>query len=163
MKSTDIEIFQSPTLGQMSFGEAISKALLFIGKEEGKYTFIIGTDSQTTSEGLVDFVSAIVVHHVGHGGVYFWSRLERNHIHSLRQRIYEEAMYSLALAQRVVGVLGEKKLNIAESLEIHVDVGQKGPTRELINEVVGMIRGSGFNVKTKPDSFGASSVADRHT
>ena len=113
------------------------------------------------SSGLIDFVTALVVHHIGKGGVYFWSRLERNHIHSLRQRIYEEAMYSLALAQRVVEAFGQKKA--VQDVEIHVDIGQKGPTRELIAEVVGMIRGNGFNVKTKPDAFGASSVADRHT
>lgn len=161
MKSTDIEVFHSPTLGKMTFEEAISKALEFIAKEEGIYKVIIGTDSEAISSGLIDFVTALVVHHIGHGGVYFWSRLERNHIHSLRQRIYEEAMYSLAMAQRVVEAFGQKKKT--QDVEIHVDVGQKGPTRELINEVVGMIRGNGFNVKTKPDAFGASSVADRHT
>lgn len=161
MKGLDIEVFHSPTLGKMTFEEAISKALEFIAKEEGTYKVIIGTDSEAISSGLIDFVTALVVHHIGHGGVYFWSRLERNHIHSLRQRIYEEAMYSLALAQRVVEVFGKKKT--AQDIEIHVDIGQKGPTRELIGEVVGMIRGNGFNVKTKPDSFGASSVADRHT
>jgi len=35
--------------------------------------------------------------------------------------------------------------------------------KKLINEIVGMIKGSGFAVKTKPESYGASSVADRHT
>jgi predicted RNase H-related nuclease YkuK (DUF458 family) len=161
MKAADIEVFQSPSLGEMTFGDAILRALEFIAKEEGAYKVIIGTDSETLSNGLIDFVTALVVHHVGKGGVYFWSRIERNHIHSLRQRIYEEAMYSLALAQRVVESFGKQK--VTENIEIHVDIGQKGPTRELINEVVGMIRGNGFNVKTKPDSFGASSVADRHT
>ena len=46
---------------------------------------------------------------------------------------------------------------------IHVDIGNVGPTRELINEVTAMIRGSGFTVQTKPYSYGASKVADRHT
>jgi len=161
MKSTDNEVFHSPTLGKMTFEEAVSCSLEFIKKEEGAYKVIIGTDSEAMSSGLIDFVTALVVHHIGKGGVYFWSRLERNHIHSLRQRIYEEAMYSLALAQRVVEAFGQKKA--VQDVEIHVDIGQKGPTRELIAEVVGMIRGNGFNVKTKPDAFGASSVADRHT
>ncbi len=47
-------------------------------------------------------------------------------------------------------------------LEIHIDVGEHGRTRELIDEVVGYIRGSGFAVKTKPDAYAASSVADKH-
>ena len=48
-------------------------------------------------------------------------------------------------------------------IQIHVDIGKKGETRGLITEVVGMIRGNGYDVKIKPDSFGASKVADRHT
>ncbi len=48
-------------------------------------------------------------------------------------------------------------------MEIHVDVGNNGPTRSLIKEIVGMIEGMGFVAKVKPDSFGASRVAHRHT
>lgn len=48
-------------------------------------------------------------------------------------------------------------------LEIHIDVGNVGKTREMIREVVGMVVGSGFTAKTKPDSWAASSVADKYT
>jgi predicted RNase H-related nuclease YkuK (DUF458 family) len=33
----------------------------------------------------------------------------------------------------------------------------------MIKEVVGMIRGSGYEVKMKPFAYGAFVVADRHT
>jgi len=33
----------------------------------------------------------------------------------------------------------------------------------MIKEVVGMVTGNGFTAKTKPDSYGASKVADKHT
>jgi predicted RNase H-related nuclease YkuK (DUF458 family) len=42
-------------------------------------------------------------------------------------------------------------------------VGPVGKTRDMIKEVVGMVNGNGFVAKTKPDSWGASSVADKHT
>jgi predicted RNase H-related nuclease YkuK (DUF458 family) len=48
-------------------------------------------------------------------------------------------------------------------LEIHIDVGDVGPTREMIKEVVGMVTGNGFTAKTKPESFGAFSLADKNT
>ena len=48
-------------------------------------------------------------------------------------------------------------------LEIHVDVGNAGKTNQIIKEVVGMVTGSGYAVKTKPDAYGASAVADKHT
>jgi predicted RNase H-related nuclease YkuK (DUF458 family) len=48
-------------------------------------------------------------------------------------------------------------------LEIHLDIGPDGETRDLIREIVGMVMGSGFNAKIKPDAYAASSVADRYT
>jgi len=42
-------------------------------------------------------------------------------------------------------------------------VGEVGPTREMIKEVVGMVTGSGFVAKTKPEAYGAAVVADKHT
>jgi hypothetical protein len=80
----------------------------------------------------------------------------------LRQRMYEEAMMSLDMAETVLALLhkdGITKYNV----EIHVDIGTFGDTREMITEIVGMIRGSGYIVKTKPESYAASKVADRYT
>jgi len=48
-------------------------------------------------------------------------------------------------------------------LEIHIDVGDRGEPRDMIKEVVGMVTGSGDQARIKPDSFGASNVADKHT
>jgi uncharacterized protein len=57
-----------------------------------------------------------------------------------------------------------KLRNVSDfNLTIHVDVGPNGETKQMLQEIVGMIKGNGFSVKTKPDSYGASSVADRHT
>jgi predicted RNase H-related nuclease YkuK (DUF458 family) len=48
-------------------------------------------------------------------------------------------------------------------VEIHVDIGKFGKTREMITEIVGMVRSMGYTVKTKPESYGATKVADKHT
>jgi predicted RNase H-related nuclease YkuK (DUF458 family) len=48
-------------------------------------------------------------------------------------------------------------------VEVHVDIGQNGDTKELIREVVGWVMGSGFKVKIKPNACGATKVADRYT
>ena len=48
-------------------------------------------------------------------------------------------------------------------MEIHVDVGEHGDTREMIKDVVGMVTGNGFVAKTKPYAYAASYVADKHT
>ncbi|MBI4999218.1 hypothetical protein HZB97_00420, partial [Candidatus Gottesmanbacteria bacterium] len=73
-----------------------------------------------------------------------------------------EAALSLALADEFLEATKHDGISRFD-VEIHVDIGEYGPTKEMINEVVGMIRGSGFAVQIKPDSYGASKVADRHT
>ena len=41
--------------------------------------------------------------------------------------------------------------------------GEYGDTRDMIKEVVGMVTGNGYVAKTKPEAYGASYVADKHT
>ncbi|MCR4324083.1 MAG: ribonuclease H-like YkuK family protein, partial [Candidatus Curtissbacteria bacterium] len=133
----------------------------FIGADtKGTYEVIIGTDSQAQS-GEADFVSALIVHKKGRGGIYFWSRQKVENLHNLKQRIWQEALISLSVAEKLVGDFAAIGLFDLD-LEIHVDVGPNGPTREMIADVVGMIRANGFRVATKPASWGASHVADRH-
>ncbi len=122
---------------------------------------MIGTDSERLSNNRADFVTAVVVHRLGNGGRYFWRRIEHHSIHTLRDRIIKEALISLDLAKEVLEEL--KKASAPEfDFEIHVDVGEHGPTKPMIQEVVGMIRANNFEAKTKPESYAASSVADRH-
>ncbi len=153
--------FNSPTYGQLGWDESLRKMLSFIGTDtKASYEVIIGTDSQAKN-GTADFVSALIVHKRGRGGVYFWSRQRIENLHSLKERIWREALISLTVAEKLVhdfASLGLSDMN----LEIHVDIGPNGPTRELISEIVAMIRANGFNVATKPASWGASHVADRH-
>src|SRR3989344_3716581 len=177
---TDIVVpkaFISPTHGQMSWEETLSKIVWFMSLDTlASYDVIIGTDSEATN-GTCDFVSAVIVHKKGRGGVYFWGRQKIKNLYSMKQRIWQEATISLALAQRVVddfakmgmfdpsmdsGQVASNGFGTGLNLEIHVDIGPNGPTRELIADIVGMIRANGFKVATKPASWGASHVADRH-
>lgn len=157
------KIFHSPTYGRLSFSKVISKIKAYIRqKPEFLHRIIIGCDSQTKNgQKSVDFVTAVVIHRVGAGGIYFWKREEKQQKYALRQRIYEEALMSLSLAQKFIEYFPNQDIE-PQNVEIHVDIGPKGETRTMINEVVGMIRANGFNVKTKPQAFGASSVADKH-
>ena len=155
------EVFNSPTYGQVDWDAALAKMVWFMGVDtSASYEVIIGTDSEAQN-GTADYVSALIVHKKGRGGIYFWSRQRIEKIFSMRQRIWQEALISLNLAEKLVGdfaSLGLTDLN----LEIHVDIGPNGQTREMIAEIVGMIRANGFRVATKPASWGASHVADRH-
>lgn len=153
--------FTSPTFGRLSIDEMFGRIVEYVNEDPDQtYNIIIGTDSFLNSETL--FVSAVIVHRIGHGGRYFYKKAPRRKMDSLRQRIFYEATMSIELASEMRRRLNEnglKKLPV----EIHLDVGEKGETREIIKELVGMVTGSGYAAKTKPDSFGASKVADRHS
>ena len=155
--------FNSPTYGNVSFDFVISKISEFVDSNlDRRFRIIVGADSQLNNiKKSADFVVAIIIHRVGAGGIYFWKRENRPGPYALKQRMIDEALFSLETAYNLVQALNREGLY--EMMEIHVDVGQKGPTREVISEVVGMIRGNGFSVKIKPDAYAASKVADRHT
>lgn len=162
------EVFVSPTLGKLTIDSVVTEIASYLDCEpEQEYRLIIGTDSQSrkvNGKDGVDFVSAVVIHRKGHGGRYFWHKTREPRIYQLREKIYTETLLSLNLAQNLVPALNFALNSEARkySLEIHIDVGNVGPSREMIREVVGMVAGNGFTPKTKPESYGASIVADRH-
>lgn len=168
---TQTNIFYSTTYGIVDQDKAIGLLQSFLEEDpKAKYSLVIGTDSheKTDNKGKrseINLVTAVVMYRKGHGGTYFWKRKHQNNIHSLREKIYAETMESLHFAATFVPLF-KKTLNGHApdyNLEIHVDVGTHGDTRDMIKEVVGMVTGNGFVAKTKPDSFGASYVADKHT
>jgi len=135
-----------------------------------RYKVTVGTDSERLANGSADFVTAVVVHRVGNGGRYFWRRFQLGKFHTLRDRIIKEVLISLELGKQILSALKElsESATIEGSplpqwdFEIHVDIGENGPTKPMIQEVVGMIRASNFEAITKPGSYAASNVADRH-
>lgn len=160
--------FISPTKGPLSTPNMISEISSFVKEEPSRfYRLVIGTDSQTkkiNGKAEIDFVTAIVVHRQGQGARYFWNKEKREiKVPVLRDKIYTETAISLACAEEIVPLLRDAISPAKYDLEIHIDVGPLGPTRDMIKEVVGMVNGNGYTAKTKPDSWGASSVADKHT
>ncbi|MGE4554820.1 MAG: ribonuclease H-like YkuK family protein [Candidatus Paceibacterota bacterium] len=157
-----MEKFYSPTGRFYTYSQLLKEIIDYIKDSPNfKYKIIIGTDSMNRE--TTDFVSAIIIYRLYHGGRFFWKRINYNYkIKDLRKRIYEEAMLSLKLAQEILFNLSKEK-DIRFDFEIHVDIGNNGPTKEMLQEVIGMIRGSGFEVKIKPEAFGASKVADKYT
>ena len=159
-------IFTSPSKGPISILGVAEEIINFLAEDpKGSYKIIIGTDSSGSK--TPDFVTAIIMHHVGKGGRYFWKRFPAELMHSIREKIYKEVNYSLevtaTLIQELQTVLKERKCLVNYSLEIHVDIGENGATKEVVKEVVGVVRANGFDVKIKPESYAASTVADRYT
>ncbi|MFC1625688.1 ribonuclease H-like YkuK family protein [Patescibacteria group bacterium] len=159
--------FVSPTQGILTVPKVVGEISKFVDYDPARfYRVIIGTDSQSRNgngNSEVDFVTAVVIHRGGHGARYFWRKEKTMKKMVLRDKIYTETQMSLNTAQEIVPLI-RKEISAAKyDLEIHIDVGALGPTREMIKEVVGMVTGNGYVAKTKPESWGASTVADKHT
>lgn len=153
--------FISPTKGRLSFDETFFDIMAYVhDAPDAEYKLIIGTDSQVGDDTC--FVSAIIIHRVGRGARYYYVREHEVTSRGLKQRIFYEASKSLELASQVAHRLSENGYS-EMNIEIHLDVGENGKTKELIRDVVGMITGTGFAARIKPDSYGASKVADKHT
>jgi uncharacterized protein len=154
-------IFISPTKGRLSFEQVFKDMMEYMMSEpHSKFKLIVGTDSQFKEE--ICYVTAIIILREGKGGrFYYIKERERSKI-GLKQRIFIETSKSLSVAAKLAEKLagnGWPDLNI----EIHLDVGEQGKTKDIIREVVGMVTGSGFGARIKPDSYGASKVADKFT
>ena len=156
-------MFHSPTYGKIDIDKLkkIIKDFMATDKKS-RYEIIVGTDSQKFDKNSFDFVSALIVHRVGFGGIYFWKREIIRKKMSLKERIYTEATLSLQTAEIFIKFLKTNGIS-RYNIQIHVDIGHNGETRAMIAEVVGMIRGSGYQIKIKPESYAASKVADRYT
>ena len=154
--------FVSPTKGQLTFEQTYQAVVDYVKEcPQEKYKLIIGTDSQLHSP-TVCFVTALIIHRVGKGARYFFRRHTQRYTDNLRQRIYYETYLSLEVATLIAAKLAEND-NLDLNVEIHLDVGKQGETKDLIREVVGMVSGIGFAACIKPDSYGASKVADKYT
>ncbi|MEN6325010.1 MAG: ribonuclease H-like YkuK family protein [Syntrophomonas sp.] len=154
--------FTSPSKGELSLTEVVCDMLAYVNEDLSRsYKVIVGSDSHPGSQGTC-FVSAIIIHRQGKGARYYYNKFTDRKMNSLRQRIFYEASLSLDLADKLSICLKEHGREDMK-VEIHLDVGMKGETRELIKEVIGMIIASGFAAQIKPDACAASKVADKYT
>ena len=154
--------FHSQTYGDLEYEEIIEKIALFIKEDPNfKYKVIVGTDSESRNK-QGDFVTAIVVHRIGKGGIYFWRRQLLPNMVAITDRIAKETQLSIELAWRLRDTFQHNGLSGYEP-EVHLDVGEGGVTRDMIRWVTGMVLGSGLQYKIKPEAFGATKVADKHT
>ncbi|MFN3301852.1 MAG: ribonuclease H-like YkuK family protein [Patescibacteria group bacterium] len=155
-------VYFNPTQGRITLDKVAEEIIKFIEEDINKrYHIIIGSDSE--GQGKIELVNAIIVHRLGYGGRYFWRKVYREGINTLRQKIYEEVNLSISTTLEILKLFEEyKKTFIRSDVEVHVDIGAGGETKEMIKEIVGMVKGYGLEVKIKPEAYGATKVADRY-
>jgi len=159
--------FNSPSGSRYNIPSLVREIKSFIDEDPYSfYSLIIGTDSQAkriNGNSEINFVTAVVIYRKKRGAKYFWRKVREIKRLVLREKIYTETSISLEVAGLLVPEVRKVISPVKYDLEIHIDVGPLGQTRTMIKEVVGMVTGNGYIAKTKPESWGASKVADKHT
>ena len=78
----------------------------------------------------------------------------------MHDRIIQEVLLSIDTAKEILESLKKIKDVPDFDFEIHVDVGEKGETKSMTQEVIGMVRAYNFEPRIKPESYAATNVAD---
>lgn len=159
--------FNSPSKGKINFNTLISELLDFINENpQDQYHLIVGTSSQASNDDRkINFVTAIVIHRVGKGARYFWRRNTIKQTKSLYPPAIKET-FSLTTARKLLEKIDQyiqKDPPLPKyKLEIHIDIGQKGSTDTVIQEIVGTLKDSGLNIKTGQNGHVADKAAAKH-
>lgn len=129
---------------------------------EQKGKIVIGTDSMLTNKKFI-FVNAICL--IGkeseqHGRFFFSRYVSKDESNkNLLVRLLKETTDSIEIANII------KEKYPRAQIEIHMDVNpsSKFLSGKYSSTVIGYILGCGYDYKIKPDSYAASSIADKHT
>jgi len=122
----------------------------------------IGTDSKVFSkhgEAMVAFVTVIILHFgSSKGAKIFKAHRTDRYYGNIRQRLMSEVTDAIAAATEIADFIEDR------GFEIHLDINrdERYKSSAIVKEATGYVMGTmGFEPKLKPDSFAASSVADR--
>ncbi len=124
-----------------------------------KFALWVGTDSQSIKKKRL-YVTAIVLYQIGHGGNIFYRKNWRPKDFNIVQQIYQETQRSLDIIQVFEDLETMKQI---DAMEVHIDAGKNGRSRDAIEACIGYVTGMGFIPRIKPDAPCASYTADRYT
>lgn len=151
---------RSPTYGEVSYEKMIYIIKKFISKSPNSvYNISVGTDSQNFED--TKTVMVVAIHRVGSGGIFFYDIKRVKKITNIAQKLFFETSMSLDIATKLLEMLQNEGIDFG--ISIHVDAGNNGKTSKLIPEIVGWIKSCGFDCETKPNSYAASSIADKYS
>lgn len=159
----------------MSFDDVFDRIITFMKLyRSGNFRLMIGTDSQVHDKFTI-FITGIVILNEGKGA---WACIRKvkvtRRMHHLHERISKET----SLTEEVVSFFDESRKNImidivlpsiykgaSFTMEGHLDIGSgnRNKTRIFVEEMVSRIESIGLEPKIKPESFVASSYANRFT
>ena len=168
--NTEKIIMNSPTYGKVDLKQIVEIIRDYISKDSNaEYEITVGTDSQNFNRTKI--VKVIAVHKIGCGGIFFYDVIYLPLIKEIRRKLITETQLSIDLANALFDEL-EREFDRTEwdytnykiNFQLHCDIGRDGKTNVLIPEITNWVKSAvpeGFTAIIKPDSFAASSIANK--
>lgn len=168
--------FTNTTERQMDLEAVYSRIDAFMQQEpHANYSLVIGTDGQV-HRGFTKLITGIIVRREGKGA---WACYRQviipREIMSVREKLSTET----SLSEEIACFFDKRKRSQLEDIilpfvyqgasfdvSIHIDAGHdksKSKTAFFVTEMVNRVESLGWVPVIKPDSYGASSYADRYS
>lgn len=169
--------FQNVNENNLTLHQVLERVISFINEDpNGVFNLVIGTDSQV-HRGHTKFVTGIVIHRLGRGAWACYRQVAiPRQLTSIREKLTLETSFSQRIATYfdadVVSQLEKILLpykNEGASLETYIDIDAgKIPiinkTAEYVEEMIERVEAMGqYTPRVKPDSYAASTYANRYT
>ena len=158
---TSRENWKTGSFNKISFDDILAKLLIL--QKEPNHLIIIGSDSHYRKNYTVFATAITIVNPSGKmHSLYFYNKsiiTIKNKFGDLFYRLYQEMQESLSVANEIRNSL--PNVNI----EVHLDVSSssKNKTYKFSNGIKEIVTSQGYPVKIKPNAWGATAVADKHT
>lgn len=157
----------------MSIEDVAKEIIKLIQNNKNKvHTLVIGSDSHSSSK-QTKVVTAITLHTEGVYYKSFYGTKKIKREFNLYNKICMESSYSLAVVEffnetlvidKIIDIVYPQLGDDANFyFEVHVDIGKRKETRELIRYIRAKFKGKGVKVKIKPEAYGATCLADNRT
>lgn len=167
--------FQNLSQKNMSFERVFHNIEQFMEKDPtGNFKLMFGTDSQVFSR-ETRFITGIVIQQERKG---VWACFRKVIIPRKMTNLYERISYETTLTEEVVALFTDEKKDClidivlpnlykgaSFTIEGHIDIGsgKRNKTSIFVKEMMSRMNTLGLKPKIKPDSFVASSYANRFT
>jgi uncharacterized protein len=166
--------FCNTTENNLSLEQVFQRVVRFMQLDpRGQYKFMIGTDSHVHRNCTL-FVIAIVIQRMGKGVWACFRKVAHNRKMDLKEKILMETIYT----QQLASFFDREKENTMIDIilpyiyqgasfikECHLDIGKgkRNQTSQFVNEMMAIIKPTGFEPVIKPNSYVASGYANHYT
>jgi len=170
-------LFQNLSECRLSIDDVSARIVRFVSEDvRSPYQFVIGTDSQVFGD-YTKFVTGVIIRRMGNG---VWACYRQSVVKRPIVSLREKLSFETALSQQTGYQFMEPVFPVVEelllpylyqgaALEAYIDIDagteiHRNPTALFVEEMVGRVKAMGmYEPRTKPESYGASSYANRFT